>query len=99
MVLKSATASGSQPTAMPFFFRQFSGTLGIVESVETFIEPVLVGMPPVAVSTDEESMTNDRVGLLVRIEGPERVPVGYGLKPVPETPVGPRVGPPYVVVG
>ena len=60
-------------------------------------------MPSVALSTDEGSMINDRVGLLVKTEGLEPVPVGNGLKPVPETPVGfpvgPPVGPPYVVVG
>ena len=39
------------------------------------------------------------VGLLEMIEGPVPVPVGNGLKPVPEPWVGPPVGPPYVVVG
>lgn len=96
MVLKSVTASGSQPTAMPFFWRQSLGTVGVLVLVDE-------GAAEVGVSRGEESMIRERDEELVMIDGLEPVPVGKGLKPVPvgkglkpvpEPPVGPPVGPP-----
>ena len=86
--------------AMPFFWRQFLGRVGVLVLVDE--EAVLVGVA-VGVSRGEESMIMGRDGELVMIDGLEPVPVGKGLKPVPvgkglkpvpEPPVGPPEGPP-----
>ena len=84
MVWKSVAASGSHPTAMPFFLRQLPGMTALFVLVDVGAVAV-----PVADSIGEESMINETDGLPLLIEGPLPVPVGNGLKPVPEPPVGP----------